>query len=195
MQERATVTISDRLQDCYGLYIPSGATPENMAAIFTAVCQGDLRPGLLAADLVGAMSPKKRVEFFKSCHEAEMLRKSDWAYFIRGYTGTGGATMTTCCVVDGKKQALPVFDGKISDFPGWVSKRSRFDQYRYKVVEFAYSAGSRPGEKRMVRVEDVGNDGSRVVLSGYDLTKPGQLKRSFRNYFTDRISGEIRIVA
>lgn len=57
------------------------------------------------------------------------------------------------------------------------------------MVRFTYLGGTKAGQARLVRIEEVDDD----HLKGYDLDEP-DLAKAYRNYKTSRISGRIEVL-
>jgi hypothetical protein len=175
--------------DRFAVYIPTGGTPNNVAAILSAVAKPadwHANGGVLAARLIGAIHPAKKPVIYSTVR-GNVLPETSFKYVL---SPAAGGAPDVAMYWNG---SLSV-SGSLREFVASSKTFTGLEGVKHKIIEFKYNGGSRPGRIRKVRAEDVRIESNDVVIDGYDLEFSGELKRGFRRYLGSKIEGDIRVL-
>jgi hypothetical protein len=185
------------LGDQFNVYLPAKGVPANVAQVLAAVAprgREGFDAGQVAADFVAALKPAVRAKLVGTGRVVpDSLRHTDYRVLVsRGTVGHTHARLLS--VVNGVEAAESLYDGSLTNFVAWAEKLTGLEGVVKKVVKFRYNGGTVVGGERLVRVEEVQRVDNVVHLCGYDLRKP-DMKLAFRRYSSDKIEGNIEVVA
>lgn len=202
---RAIVTFYSDTADNerFHAYLRSCGEPGNVAAVLSSVIRRGARRspvvavGETAAAFVSALNPVAEVRLITDDAVKSGLYHpvSD----VRYYVGRDEVRVVNIC----NGNETQVFVGPLGDFPKWAANNTGLERVVGKDISFKYRGGTKVGEVRRVRVSTVSrNADGKVCIEGFDLAElkldlnnPEAIKSAYRRYTSDKIVGEIEVVA
>lgn len=173
----------------FHVYLPAKATPEQVAKVLQAVCPrvmtSSLSIGTVAADFIACVKPSCRAELK---YYSPGYNNQGFNYLVQNASGD----RIRVKVYDAKSKTL--FDNFLPEFVKWAESYIGIEDIAKKVVRFAYNGGTNPGKVRTVKVKEVTGTLSQFTIKGYDLECDDLTDGAFRNYTSDKISGDIVVI-
>jgi hypothetical protein len=196
--DRALVSFHDS-SDSVCVYLPSKATLGNVAGALAEVARAEgeslFVAGVVAAEFVAAVKPDIRPRIVPTT-TSERQWVSDHRIYVVGGLAYRQMEVSVRSVSDGVENHRSLFVGPVSAFPEWAgqNRQNGLEAAVQKVVRFKYGGGSKPGQYRTVRVEDVERDGNGVAhICGLDLEQ-ADLRGAYRKYSVEKIVGDVEVV-
>jgi hypothetical protein len=195
--DRALVVFEDG-NFAHNIYLPRGGAPSNVAAVLAAITPRLSRDrwdaGETAADFAAAVDPKVRPRLVHTEEFTRFVQLADLAFYV-DHARSPGHRVEVYPVVMGIVAVDATFSGQLYQFTEWAAGQTGLERIVKKLVAFRYNGGSRVGEIRRVRVEKVVRESPDVVrIEGYDIDQD-DLTNAYRQYSSDKITGEITLVA
>lgn len=199
MNDRTILTISVRSVH-FSAYIPKNGEPKNLAPYLLEAAKQQLGSrrfdsGDVLADFIASFKGKARVRLV--ANERLVLSEADFLVTAFYNTVNDQWWVTVRRVASGTLGGV-IFDDSLAAFQKYPGDLGGLEDAISKIVAFTYKGGSRPGKKRIVRVENIEPAaGKSFLVRGTDLEKlleTGSTTESYRNYRSEDIQGDILII-